>query len=104
MCIRDSSRADALREIHFPQSESTQKQAVYRLKFEEFYQFKKELAENYAAEEPNACPMKKSSLLNNVVIKGLPYTLTNAQQDVYKRQTCCMGPIHHRMFICCSTI
>lgn len=79
------SRADALREIHFPQSESTQKQAVYRLKFEEFYQFKKELAENYAAEEPNACPMKKSSLLNNVVIKGLPYTLTNAQQQAWKK-------------------
>ena len=79
------SRADALREIHFPQSESTQKQAVYRLKFEEFYQFKKELAENYAAEEPNACPMKKSSLLNNVVIKGLPYTLTNAQQKAWKK-------------------
>ena len=29
--------------------------------------------------------MKKSSLLNNVVIKGLPYTLTNAQQQAWKK-------------------
>lgn len=28
---------------------------------------------------------EKSSLLNNVVIKGLPYTLTNAQQQAWKK-------------------
>lgn len=75
---------ESLKEIHFPTSKETVKEARHRLVFEEFYQFilgvrrMKDHLEN----EPNAFSIQEMDEVEELIRK-LPYELTGAQKKVF---------------------
>ncbi len=88
--IRDTRklipRAEAYREIHIPQDQRLLERAIYRFKYEEFFQLQLMLALQRAHQK--ARPMgftfsKKSERLEKLY-RNLPFTMTEAQKRVVR--------------------
>ncbi|MFU0826873.1 MAG: ATP-dependent DNA helicase RecG [Lachnoclostridium sp.] len=79
------SQKDALKEIHFPKSWETMKDARNRLVFDEFFQFTLALSALKEKKKAwhNTYPMKDLKEVDQF-IRELPYELTNAQVKVWK--------------------
>lgn len=82
-----SDRAQALRQIHFPESQEAFEQAKYTIVFEEFFLMQLKLAllreENIQKFRSIPLKIKKNGLVNKF-IKNLPFELTGAQNNALK--------------------
>lgn len=81
------SRAEALYQIHFPQSPEQLQQAQFRLKFEELFLFQLMLASKrkLAKAQNMSVPFTQiGNYFNRYYHDFLPFTLTNAQKRVLK--------------------
>jgi len=78
------SRAEAISQYHFPQSQSIKEKAHTRLAFEEFFLLQMGVMakkRKWQKEQPGL-PQTVNKTLHQKLIKSLPYTLTKAQTHV----------------------
>lgn len=81
-----ASRAEAIRNIHFPTSIAAGKQGRRRLAFEELFLFQLKLAAYHAMNRRASDGMAQKIPLDKVraFVRSLPFSLTNAQKRVIK--------------------
>ena len=79
-------KRDAVRHIHFPANAEMLRQALRRLKFEEFFfvQLKLLWQKNYRQTHYRGLPMPNTDLLTEFYKKHIPFDLTDAQKRVIK--------------------
>ncbi len=84
--LRLTSKADALRHIHFPQDSRKLQEARLRLKFEELFYIQLRLLKLKLArtEKFKGKIFKETGLINEFYHNHLPFELTNAQKRVIK--------------------
>ena len=92
------SKEKALREIHYPTSAENLKQAIYRLKFEEFFFLQLRLLKQKVVQEQKLKGFVFETIgesFNTFYNTKLPFELTNAQKRVVKEIRHDMGTGKH---------
>ncbi|MDR3693113.1 ATP-dependent DNA helicase RecG [Mucilaginibacter sp.] len=82
-----TARADAYKNIHFPDDQSKLNEAVYRLKFEELFLLQLKLLKNkllHTQKFKGNIFQSVGDIFNNFYHHKLPFPLTNAQKRVLK--------------------